>query len=45
MSQATNNFEWYDPAAVTTADGALVITFSQMFNHELNFQGGESSAS
>ncbi|KAF8737934.1 hypothetical protein AX14_012116 [Amanita brunnescens Koide BX004] len=37
---ATNNLEWYDPAAVTTADGALVITFSEVFNHNLNFQGG-----
>ena len=44
MPQATNNLEWYDPAAVTTADGALVITFSEVFNHNLNFQGGESCA-
>ncbi|KAF8897828.1 glycoside hydrolase family 16 protein [Infundibulicybe gibba] len=37
---ATNNLEWYDPAAVTTANGSLVITFSQFQNHDLNFQGG-----
>ncbi|KAK2466052.1 hypothetical protein APHAL10511_001694 [Amanita phalloides] len=40
---ATNNLEWYDPAAVTTANGSLVITFSQIENHNLNFQGGELS--
>lgn len=37
---ATNNLEWYDPAAVTTANGSLVITFSEMQVHGLNFQGG-----
>ncbi|KAF8622154.1 hypothetical protein AX15_007272 [Amanita polypyramis BW_CC] len=37
---ATNNLEWYDPAAVTTAGGSLVITYSQKWNHNLNFQGG-----
>lgn len=37
---STNNLEWYDPAAVTTANGSLVITFSQLWNHNLNFQGG-----
>ncbi|PPQ64628.1 hypothetical protein CVT24_008365 [Panaeolus cyanescens] len=37
---ATNNLEWYDPEAVTTEDGALVITFSQKFNHDLGYQGG-----
>jgi len=36
----TNNLEWYSPEAVTTADGALVITLSQKENHDLNFQGG-----
>ncbi|KAF9029774.1 glycoside hydrolase family 16 protein [Panaeolus papilionaceus] len=38
---ATNNLEWYDPEAVTTEDGALVITFSQKFNHDLGYQGGQ----
>ncbi|KAF8914199.1 glucosidase [Gymnopilus junonius] len=37
---ATNNLEWYDPEAVTTADGSLVISFSEKFNHDLNYQGG-----
>ncbi|KAF8640087.1 hypothetical protein AX17_001327 [Amanita inopinata Kibby_2008] len=37
---ATNNLEWYDPAAVTTENGSLVITFSQIQTHDLNFQGG-----
>lgn len=36
----TNNLEWYDPAAISTANGSLVITFSEQFNHDLNFQGG-----
>ncbi|KAF5387660.1 hypothetical protein D9615_000597 [Tricholomella constricta] len=34
------DFQWYDPAAVTTEDGALVITFSEMQTHGLNYQGG-----
>src|SRR5689334_9014996 len=38
---ATNNMEWYDPEAVTTANGALVITFSQKETHGLSYQGGE----
>lgn len=37
---ATNNYEWYDPAAVTTSDGALQITLSQYEEHDLNFRGG-----
>ncbi|KAE9409963.1 glycoside hydrolase family 16 protein [Gymnopus androsaceus JB14] len=37
---ATNNLEWYDPQAVTTANGSLVITFSQKETHGLNYQGG-----
>ncbi|KAJ7092566.1 beta-glucan synthesis-associated protein-domain-containing protein [Mycena epipterygia] len=36
----TNNLEWYDPAAVTTKNGALEITLSQLENHGLNYQGG-----
>ena len=39
--QATNNLEWYDPSSVTTADGSLVITFSQQQVHDLNYQGGK----
>lgn len=39
---ATNNYEWYDPAAVTTVDGALRITLSQLSQplHGMNFRGG-----
>ncbi|WFD30275.1 hypothetical protein MSPP1_001292 [Malassezia sp. CBS 17886] len=37
---ATNNYEWYDPAAVTTRDGALRIQLSQHPEHNLNFRGG-----
>ena len=36
----TNNMEWYDPAAITTANGSLVITLSRKETHELDFQGG-----
>jgi hypothetical protein len=39
---ATNNMEWYDPDAVTTANGALVITFSEKETHGLHYQGGMS---
>jgi beta-glucanase (GH16 family) len=41
MSKATNNLEWYDPDAVTTEGGSLVITFSEKYTHDLNYQGGE----
>ncbi len=37
---ATNNLEWYDPAAVTTSDGSLVITLEEKQTHDLNYQGG-----
>ncbi|PWN45783.1 SKN1-domain-containing protein [Ceraceosorus guamensis] len=37
---ATNNYEWYDPAAVTTRNGALEITLDQYVEHNLNFRGG-----
>ncbi|KAI0783603.1 beta-glucan synthesis-associated [Abortiporus biennis] len=36
----TNNLEWYDPAAVTTTGGNLVITLEQKLTHDLNYQGG-----
>jgi len=32
--------EWYDPAAVTTSNGSLVITLSQKQTHGFNYQGG-----
>ncbi|KAI9574771.1 glycoside hydrolase family 16 protein [Boletus coccyginus] len=37
---ATNNLEWYDPDAITTQDGSLVVTLSQKQTHNLNYQGG-----
>ncbi|KAJ7740934.1 glycoside hydrolase family 16 protein [Mycena maculata] len=37
---ATNNMEWYDPAAVTTANGSLQITLSAKQTHGLDYQGG-----
>ncbi|KAF8898908.1 beta-glucan synthesis-associated [Infundibulicybe gibba] len=37
---ATNNMEWYDPAALTTKGGALEITLSQKETHGLHYQGG-----
>lgn len=40
MWQATGNLEWYDPQAVTTRDGALVITLSQKQTHGMNYEGG-----
>ncbi|KDQ21152.1 glycoside hydrolase family 16 protein [Botryobasidium botryosum FD-172 SS1] len=36
----TNNLEWYDPVAITTAGGALKITLSKLRNHDLDYQGG-----
>ncbi|THH13367.1 hypothetical protein EW146_g6836 [Bondarzewia mesenterica] len=36
----TSNMEWYDPAAVTTKDGALEITLSEKQTHGLDYQGG-----
>ncbi|KAF9462094.1 glycoside hydrolase family 16 protein [Collybia nuda] len=40
---ATNNMEWYDPAAITTKEGALEITLSQKETHDLHYQGGMMS--
>ena len=40
---ATNNMEWYDPAALTTKGGALQITLSKKNTHGLNYQGGMMS--
>lgn len=34
--------EWYDPAAITTVDGALEITFESKQTHGLPYQGGVS---
>ncbi|KAJ7462316.1 beta-glucan synthesis-associated, partial [Mycena galericulata] len=40
---ATNNLEWYDPEAIITSNGSLVITLSEKETHNLNFEGGEGS--
>lgn len=37
---ATNNFEWYDPAAVYTKDGSLRIRLEQHMEHNMFFRGG-----
>ncbi|EIW66718.1 hypothetical protein TREMEDRAFT_45569 [Tremella mesenterica DSM 1558] len=36
----TGDFEWYDPSAVTTSGGNLVITMTQEPIHQLNFKSG-----
>ncbi|KAK8846852.1 hypothetical protein IAR55_005940 [Kwoniella newhampshirensis] len=36
----TGDFEWYDPAAITTEDGYLKITMTQEPIHDLNFRSG-----
>ncbi|KAI9615640.1 hypothetical protein H4Q26_011582 [Puccinia striiformis f. sp. tritici PST-130] len=36
----TTNFEWYDPDAVTTKDGKLVIQIDQEPNHNLRARSG-----
>jgi beta-glucan synthesis-associated protein KRE6 len=40
----TNNLEWYDPAAITTKNGALEITLSKKETHDLDYQGGMMSS-
>jgi beta-glucanase (GH16 family) len=35
-----SDFEWYDPSAITTADGSLVITMTQESINDLNFKSG-----
>ncbi|EJF62408.1 beta-glucan synthesis-associated [Dichomitus squalens] len=39
----TNNLEWYDPEAIATEGGNLVITLSQKQTHNLSYQGGMMS--
>ncbi|RPD62832.1 glycoside hydrolase family 16 protein [Lentinus tigrinus ALCF2SS1-6] len=36
----TGDLEWYDPAAITTSDGKLVITMQEVQNHDLDFRSG-----
>ena len=40
IAQGTNDLEWYDPSAITTKGGALVITFDAKDVHNLNYQSG-----
>jgi beta-glucanase (GH16 family) len=35
--------EWYDPGAITTKNGSLVITLSKTPNHNLNYMSGMMS--
>ncbi|PCH33737.1 glycoside hydrolase family 16 protein [Wolfiporia cocos MD-104 SS10] len=36
----TNNLEWLDPTAITTANGSLVITMSEKEKNNLNYTSG-----
>ncbi|KAH9997835.1 glycoside hydrolase family 16 protein [Russula vinacea] len=36
----TGDLEWYNPQAITTSGGNLVITMTEQNNHNLNFQSG-----
>ncbi|KAF7346106.1 Beta-glucan synthesis-associated [Mycena sanguinolenta] len=36
----TGDLEWYDPGAITTANGSLVITMWEQDYHDLNFVSG-----
>ncbi|KAA1469787.1 glycoside hydrolase family 16 protein [Dentipellis sp. KUC8613] len=36
----TGDLEWYNPQAITTKDGKLVITMTEQNTHNLNFQSG-----
>lgn len=36
----TGDIEWYDPQAVVTENGKMVITMDMIRNHDLNFRSG-----
>lgn len=36
----TEDLEWYDPDAITTANGTLAIRFDAFQNHNLNYRSG-----
>ncbi|KAF2768172.1 beta-glucan synthesis-associated [Teratosphaeria nubilosa] len=36
----TQDLEWYDPDAITTANGTLTIRFDAFQNHNLNYRSG-----
>lgn len=38
--QATQDLEWYDPDAITTANGTLRIRLDAFNNHNLNYRSG-----
>jgi len=40
LTTPNRDFEWYDPSAVTTKDGHLLITITQENIHNLNFKSG-----
>ncbi|KII90889.1 glycoside hydrolase family 16 protein [Plicaturopsis crispa FD-325 SS-3] len=40
---STGNYEWYDPAAITTSNGSLKITLEKKETHNLHYQGGMMS--
>lgn len=40
-AHGTGDYEWYDPAAITTKGGALQITVIQDQIHNLNFRSGQ----
>ncbi|CAO1624950.1 unnamed protein product [Sympodiomycopsis kandeliae] len=42
-AHGTGDFEWYDPAAVTTEGGNMVITAIEHESHNLNFRSGHVS--
>lgn len=44
MSRQTVDLEWYDPAAITTANGSLQITFDNIPSHNMSFQSGHLSS-
>ncbi|KAK9465264.1 beta-glucan synthesis-associated protein-domain-containing protein [Lipomyces arxii] len=37
---ATTDLEWYDPDAITTVNGTMVITIDAFKNHGLNYRSG-----
>ncbi|KAK9453198.1 beta-glucan synthesis-associated [Dipodascopsis uninucleata] len=37
---ATDDLEWYDPDAATTANGTLVLRLDAFRNHDLNYRSG-----
>lgn len=37
---ATQDLEWYDPDAVTTANGTLQLKLERFRNHDLDFRSG-----